>query len=418
MYKIFFLACAIFLSANMALASSVLMPNTTPDMQNAQFWLTPTGEKIVAAPERVKAMNKAMLSDTMCDLAGFPNTVSGIKLKEYLAHYTVDNELYVKGLPLSDAYAQALKKDVEGNISPVNPVKYGVVTERSNLRSFPTLEGAFETREDTHFDMWQETAVDPGEPALILHNNAKGNFVFVQLKSYRGWLPRNQVAVTGKATWLKYVEPREFGVVTGRLVNIKGLIYQMGAKLPLANGKLLVPGRNGQGYLAIAEIPAVFNEDLHKGYLPFTRNNLLHMAFKHLGAQYGWGGLENSVDCSAFVQDVYKTVGVQLPRNGDEQANSFPGTNMTNMSQEERIQTIKALEPGSVMFTPSHVMLYLGEKNSRPYMIHATGSYGAKDTAGNISKNRIMQTIVSDVYLLGGSGTSLLLQMTKANNYK
>jgi len=418
MYKIFLLACSIFLSANMALASSVLMPNTTPDMQNVQFWLTPAGEKTVATPERVKAMNKAMLSDTMCDLSVFPATVSDIKLKEYLAHYTMDNELYINGLPMSGAYAHELKKDAEGKISPTNPVKYGVVTGRSNLRSFPTLEGAFETPEDIHFDMWQETAVDPGEPALILHNNTKGNFVFVQLKSYRGWLPRNQVAVTGRATWLNYAEPREFAVVTGRLVNIKGLIYQMGAKLPLANSNLLVPSRNSQGYLVSAEVPANFNDALHKGYLPFTRNNLLRMAFKHLGAVYGWGGMENSVDCSAFVQNVYKTVGVQLPRNGDEQAAAFPGINMTDMSREERIRAIKTLEPGSILFTPSHVMLYLGEKNARPYMIHATGSYGAQDAEGNISKNRIMQTIVSDIYLLGGSGTSLLLQMTKSNNYK
>jgi len=181
---------------------------------------------------------------------------------------------------------------------------------------------------------------------------------------------------------------------------------------------LLVPRRGTQGYLVAAEVPADFNESVHKGYLPFTRNNLLRMAFKHLGATYGWGGRENSVDCSAFVQDVYKTVGVQLPRNGDEQAVAFPGMNMTNMNLEERILAIKTLEPGSIMFTPSHVMLYLGEKNARPYMIHAAGSYGEKDAEGNITKKRIMQTIVSDVYLLGGSGTSLLLQMTKANNYK
>ena len=80
--------------------------------------------------------------------------------------------------------------------------------------------------------------------------------------------------------------------------------------------------------------------------------------------------MENSVDCSAFVQDVYKTVGIQLPRNGDEQETAFPGVNMIGLNREERIRVIKALEPGSLMFTPSHVMLYLGEKNAHPYMIH------------------------------------------------
>ena len=56
MYRIFLLVCLMLFSANLALASSTLMPNTTLAMQNVQFWLTPEGEKIVAAPERIVAM--------------------------------------------------------------------------------------------------------------------------------------------------------------------------------------------------------------------------------------------------------------------------------------------------------------------------------------------------------------------------
>ena len=59
-----------FLSTNLALASPTLMPNTTIAMQNVQFWLSPAGEKIIAPSERITAMNKAMLSDTMCDQIG------------------------------------------------------------------------------------------------------------------------------------------------------------------------------------------------------------------------------------------------------------------------------------------------------------------------------------------------------------
>ena len=51
-------------------------------------------------------------------------------------------------------------------------------------------------------------------------------------------------------------------------------------------------------------------------------------------------------------------------------------------------------------------------------MIHALGSYGAPDGNGGFYKNRILQVVVSDVYLRGGSGTSLMMQMTKANSYK
>ncbi|MDD4723049.1 MAG: NlpC/P60 family protein [Acidaminococcaceae bacterium] len=417
MHKIFLLACACFLSVQTALAGPALLPNTTPAMEKAEFWYTDEGEKIVADKTRIAAINKSMLSTTMCDLAAYPASISKNQLQDYLAHYQLDSELYINGKLISADYAQRIKNDGLGTIAPSNAVKYGVVIGRSNLRSFPTLTRAFTTPEDQNFDMWQETAVDPGEPAIILHYNKKGNFVFVQLASYRGWLPTNQVAVSNKATWLTYVEPKEFAVVTGKTLLLRQELYQMGAKLPLVKDKLLVPTRNKFGYLEPVAMTAAFNADLHKGYLPFTRNNLVNMAFKHLGAPYGWGGLDSSVDCSAFVQDIYKTVGVQLPRNGDEQAAAFSGINLENLTSEEKIEIIKALPPGSLLFTPYHVMLYLGERDGRPYMIHAAGSYGAQDASGNIYKNSIMQVVVSDIYLLGSSGNSLLSQMTKAINY-
>ena len=418
MHKIFLLACACFLSAQTALAGPALLPNTTPAMEKAAFWYTGEGKQIVADRARIETMNRSMVSATMCNLATFPASISGAQIKEYRAPYQIDPELYIQGKPITKTYEQTLLDDALGDITPgTATVKYGVVICRSNLRSFPTLTRAFTTPEDQNFDMWQETAVDPGEPAIILHYNKKGNFVFVQLASYRGWLPTNQVAVTNKATWLTYVEPKEFAVVTGKTLLLRQELYQMGAKLPLVKDKLLVPTRNKFGYLEPVAMTAAFNADLHKGYLPFTRNNLVRMAFKHLGAPYGWGGLDNSVDCSAFVQDVYNTVGVHLPRNGDEQAAAFPGTNLENLTGKEKIEVIKTLPPGSLLFTPYHVMLYLGEKNGRPYMIHAAGSYGAEDANGDIYKKRIMQVIVSDIYLLGGSGNSLLSQMTKAINY-
>ena len=419
MYKIFFLALTFLISAHIGFATNtLLLPNTTPSMQTATFWYTTDGEKIVANNERIKTMNQTIFSASMWALDAFPDTVRAETLTAYLATYQMDDDLYAQGKPISAAYARDLLADAQGIVSPTNKVTYGVVVSRSNLRSFPTLDGAFGSAQGHNFDVWQETAVDPGRPAIILHYNTKGNFAFVQLSDYRGWLPANKLALTDKKTWLTYVEPQEFALVTSKTLVLNQEIYQMGARLPLVKTKVLVPTRNNQGYLETLAIPAIFNEDLHKGYLPFTRNNLLRMAFKQLSAPYGWGGQNNSVDCSSLAQNVYNTLGVHLPRNGDEQAAAFTGTNMDNLNWEERINTIKALPPGSLLFTPYHVMLYLGERNGRPYMLHSIASYGTQTDSGNIFQNNVMQVIVSDVYLLGGSGNSLLMQMTKAVNYQ
>ena len=141
------------------------------------------------------------------------------------------------------------------------------------------------------------------------------------------------------------------------------------------------------------------------------------MAFKHLGAPYGWGGMHNSVDCSSFVQDVYRTMGIQLPRNGDEQAQSFPGKNFQGMTHAEKLAYIKTAAPGSLLFTPYHVMMVLGNYNGTPYMIHSLASYGMETSSG-VVKNRIMQVVVSKVDLMAGSGTSLVDHMTQCNTWR
>ncbi len=414
---------AFWSSCHLALAAAV-MPNTPSACNNPATWLKPTGDAIIATEGRIKAMNKAMLSSTMKNLATHPTTLQGTTLSNYLNHFTMDYDQYINGRAMTRAMGDALVADAKANIPSTVKVKYGIVTKRSDLRSFPTLSRAFSTPSDVNFDNWQETAVDPGEGALILHKNGRGNFVFVQLASYRGWLPANQVAITDRETFLNLTTPASFAVVTDKLLTVSGAgsshwLYQMGAKLPLSTkGLLILPLRDKKGYLTTVEMPAPFGSSLHKGYLPYTHNNIVRMSFKHLGAPYGWGGMKNSVDCSSLAQDVYRTMGVELPRNGDEQENAWPGQKMTGLSWNQREKLVKDLPTGSLLFTPYHVMLYLGQYNNRPYMLHSLGSYGSKNANGSFSKNRIMQVVVSDIYLPGGSGTSLLTQMTKANTYK
>ena len=60
--------------------------------------------------------------------------------------------------------------------------------------------------------------------------------------------------------------------------------------------------------------------DAAADYLPLNRANLLRQGFKFLGERYGWGHSYNARDCSGFVSEVYRSFGVQLPRNTRDQA--------------------------------------------------------------------------------------------------
>jgi cell wall-associated NlpC family hydrolase len=47
----------------------------------------------------------------------------------------------------------------------------------------------------------------------------------------------------------------------------------------------------------------------------YTGRNILELAFSRLGDSYGWGNIDGKRDCSAYIKDIYRCFGFELPRN-------------------------------------------------------------------------------------------------------
>lgn len=96
-----------------------------------------------------------------------------------------------------------------------------------------------------------------------------------------------------------------------------------------------------------------------------TRENLVKTARKFLGAPYHWGGKSpKGFDCSGFIQTIYSSVGVTLPRDSHQQAHRL---------RSAAIET-PAARPGDLYFfgqeeAISHVALATG----RGHLIHSQG---------------------------------------------
>jgi len=107
------------------------------------------------------------------------------------------------------------------------------------------------------------------------------------------------------------------------------------------------------------------NAKLKQTPLQRTRENIIKTAKRFNGTPYQWGGKSpGGIDCSGFTQTVFKSVGIQLPRDAYQQAEYF---------KESQINIGNAKEGDILFFTEnkkvSHVAISLGVKD----FIHAQG---------------------------------------------
>ncbi|MDC1067544.1 C40 family peptidase [Candidatus Kapabacteria bacterium] len=103
---------------------------------------------------------------------------------------------------------------------------------------------------------------------------------------------------------------------------------------------------------------------------PKVENNFDYLVFESakewLGTPYKWGGdSKNGVDCSAFVKNVMKTVGVDLPRTAINQFEFSSSISLRNAKIGDLVFFRKSNQV-------SHVGIYLGKNR----FIHSSTSKG------------------------------------------
>lgn len=103
-----------------------------------------------------------------------------------------------------------------------------------------------------------------------------------------------------------------------------------------------------------------------KNTVSTLRTNIKNSALKYVGGAYVWGGttLGVGVDCSGFVQQIYKLYGVSLPRVSKEQAKSGTAVSASNKKVGDLV--FYANSSGVV----DHVAIYIGNNQ----VVHAAST--------------------------------------------
>jgi hypothetical protein len=95
------------------------------------------------------------------------------------------------------------------------------------------------------------------------------------------------------------------------------------------------------------------------------QRSLLNVAYQYLGVPYKWGGTSpNGLDCSAFVQRCFNSLGVRLPRTAREQFACGVPVDPSSMQAADRIYF--AGSDGRI----THTGIYIGNG----YFIHSAAS--------------------------------------------
>ncbi|WP_010340170.1 SH3 domain-containing protein [Xanthomonas sacchari] len=427
------------------------MPLQAPPAQlQAEHWiarLPAASPPLLQATQRA-AFNARLLRDdaSMHDLAALPTQLPAAQVRAQILALSAPptRTLYdTQGAVLDAARLQALQHALalEALLAQVQP-RYALVVQRADLRRFPTAERVFSDRDDRDIDRFQESALYPGSAVAILHASADGQWLFVLANNYAAWIARDRVAEGDRASVLAYAQRTPRLLVTGaraatvftpELPAASQVVLDMGSALPLLRGwppqnsvngqsplaayvvQLPLRDRDGRLQLAPALVPR--GADVAEAPLPATPQMLLQQAFKFLGERYGWGNSYDARDCSGFVVDLHRSLGIELPRNTGDQARSPALTSVPYPATDplpQRRQALAQLRVGDLVYIPGHVMLVIGHENGQTWVIHDVAGASYRDAAGRLQRVRLNGVSVTPLEpLLLGDGTPFIDRITR-----
>ena len=409
---------------------------TWPEMQDAGFWigLAEDPQSVRMTAEEIADYNAALAGvegADVEDLSAWPQQLSAGRLLALLRAYgeAPDSGLFTPEGPITaDQQATIRSNRNEAALAADNPVQYGFLTENVILRSYPSSLPLYGSPDSPEYDLAAETALKLWEPLLVLHPSADSGWYLVRSYDYLGWVPSASVALCGRSTWdslCRSLQSEGLTVLAPKLPlegsfsnpGQQALVLKMGTVLPLVSGSggadnasadncyiVRLPQRKEDGTLGLVPARIPKNEDVAPGFLPFTTENLLRQAFKLLGRRYGWGGTAEGWDCSSLCQDVYRTMGIFLPRNSGSQRR-VPGCfDVEGSTVSEKQALLEELLPGAMLELRGHQTLYIGSFDGEDYVIHAT--HGVYDALGRFYNANAV--IVSSAEAFRSNGRTLM----------
>ncbi|MGB9630164.1 MAG: SH3 domain-containing protein [Thermodesulfobacteriota bacterium] len=401
-------------------------------MERPQFWIKKiqNPNQILLSLDQIQKMNDENLKKPELYLCKVSEMKEEWTKEEVLSLLREDWEGFGRteevrysrrGNPLGETFWNDLKENLnQGSLDEIIFIQFGLILKRTDIRVFPTQEASLTSPHPYGFDRFQHSSLSPGALVGVFHRSKDNQWVYAQCGFIRGWIRLSDVAIARKKSdAIEYDQWKDRCVITNSFVPIyedpklkkKLFIAQMGSSFPLLtlsekSGKALpyyvvkIPLRGNDGYLIFGKGYLSKKDGVHRGFLPYTQENIARQAFKMLHEPYGWGEMFGGRDCSRFIMDIFSTFGFHMPRNSKLQA--MIGIPLLREGEDPPVGIKEILDKAIPLATllrfPGHIMLYLGKEKGKYYVIHSL--YGIQKVGKGVFKmEKIGKVVVSDLSL-------------------
>ncbi|MBN1292718.1 MAG: SH3 domain-containing protein [Candidatus Latescibacteria bacterium] len=408
-----------------------VLPGTLPEMRTTSYWIgkMKNPDEIILSHDEIEQMNVAyetrihspnpfadiaderkpdfsywwpghvlMVPDFhRMDRAAIADTVRGrIDIqREFLRSQPWGNALAVEyaGWEL-DEFENEMALDTVGDEVRVRD---GIAVCNTRLRNIPSFfpnEMAVRENAKTRWEAWNVCILKMCRPVTVLHVSRSGEYLLVACDDGYGWVRSEDIAFGTGDEIEEFANPKKFIVCTGDRIQFYSdpkCVYasgwmRMGDRLPVVlGGQIRVPVRNIDGSLTSAKAYVREDENVHNGWLPYTRRNIVETAFKLLDNPYDWTGAWFGRQHENTYRDIFAVFGFRLPWHGA--LFTIYGHNETvldpKVGKEEQFRTILKNEPFvTLQSCGGHAQLFLGDYNGMPIVLDQHG-YGYEDAEGN-----------------------------------
>lgn len=366
----------------------IFIVNRNRHFKMAEFWLDKleNPNRIILDSSSILKFNRRLIADgKIYDFNRSSLFYSGSYIRASIEgmYKNISNgvKYFIDGNRVSRSFLRDIYNDLDlDSIELKQRAKFALTVRYTNQKLIPIELELLKRKGEIYFDRNQNSALDIGTPLVVLHSTRDGRWHFVVAPTSSGWVRDEDIAFGSKDEILNYINSKNFVITTEAksAILVQGRYYdyvRMGVKFPTllsvdSNMVIVVPQKGEDGNLIFLN-GLVAKSSVNRGYLSYTPRNILTQAFKFLNAPYGWGGSFGEQDCSKFIQEVFATVGLKLPRNSTTQSLIGYPISLEGLTKEGKINTIlKIGEVGStIIHLKGHIMLYIGEHKGEPFVI-------------------------------------------------